>query len=126
MRATVSFLMLLLLLPTPVTHVLAQVAQPQEVVLQPQPTVVTGAFVADTVRVERVIIGVPQLDPNGSVALLLAPAALDLTPMRDSLRPMLTPTPISTPGKVAIVVGAIVVAAAVLVVAFVCSGEEWC
>jgi hypothetical protein len=125
MRATVSFLLALLLVTTPVTLVLAQAEQQQDAAVQPLPAAVAGPVVADAVQVQRVVIGVPQLDPNSPAALLLAPAALDLNP-GDALPP-LTPTAaaVSTAGKVAIIVGAVVVAFGILVL-IVCTTGDPC
>ena len=82
---------------------------------------------ADAARVERVIIGVPQLNPNGSVALLLAPVALDLTPAHESLPPLMpTPTPIPKGVKIGLIVVGVVVVAAGLVFLALCSGASKC
>ena len=111
MRATISFVLLLVMLATPVTQVLAQVAQHQNGAVQAQSAVVASAVVADAARVKRSIIGVPQLDSNGSAALLLAPVALDLTPAHDSPPPLMpTPTPISRSAKTGLIVLAVLVA----------------
>jgi hypothetical protein len=113
MRAIASLLMMVLLITTPVTYVLAQAAQQQDAAVQAQPTVIAGAVVGDAARVERVIIGVPQLDPNSPAALLLAPAALDLNP-GDALPP-LTPTAAAVSPKTAIVLGLVAVLVAILI-----------
>ncbi len=99
MRATVSLTLSLLLAMTPMTVVLAQAEQQEDAAVQPQPAAV------DTVRVQRAIIGVPELDPASLAALLLAPAALDLAIARDSLPPLApTPPPISSGAKTGLIV----------------------
>ena len=103
MRAAVSLLVSLLLLTIPVTLVLAQAEQQQDAAVEPH-------SVADAARVQRAIIGVPELDPRSRAALLLGladrpQAALDFAAARDWLPPLSpTPTPISGGAKAWLIV----------------------
>ncbi len=116
MRASVSFFLALLFAVTPISQVHGQARQqgpspPDSNAVIPPPVGTRSLVVLEPVWAPWV----PTLEASNPTDRLLAPGVTGLWDTTDSL-PVLEPAPISTSGKIAIVVGVLLAAAIMLLI----------
>ncbi len=115
MRRAIAIVLSAILVTTPIKVVLAQAGQ-QESQVTDIPSVVTPRTDQTPAR-----IGVPVVEPGSGSALLFAVGMRDHTLARDALPFSLPYRRVSTAGKVATIVVALIVAL-VVVVSLACAG----
>ncbi len=123
MPGVVAALLIPLLFALPINHVLAQATQTQAQAEHPQYSVVAIPGPADAAAqcTQPCLLAVPTVEPNTPAALLLAAGRTDRAAPSDSL-PLLSSAALSGGAKAAVIVGVVLVAVFLVVLA-VCGGR---